>query len=162
MLVDTSKLKIFHFSNGEEIIADLIESNDEVVRIHKPVRVIHVPNVDGTATVAVLKFTLLSDDEWINIGKDKIICVMSPNKEAIDYYLLSLRKQYEDWATDKAQKEQAKKDFEELKSIAEDEPEKEDDPDGNIAEEVDVDEKDLDIEVDEKPRHRKRNKKYLN
>lgn len=159
MNVDTSKVKVFRILGGEELVANLCGETEGFYELHRPLKVVHAPNMDGTATIIVLKYSGLSDDEWVKIPKNMVISILNPNKDALEYFQISYRRQYEDWAAEKSNKEQAEKDYQELQSILNEEEEpKSGDVDEN--KEVPEDEKDLDPEPEKKAKkHRSRSKK---
>jgi len=120
MNVSTQKLKVVRLVTNEDYLANVVhDSARHLFILQNPLKVIHVINPDGSATLAVMKLSILSDDDWVEIEESKVLLVMNPNNEAKEYWGMSFQKQYENWAEEVAIKEKALKEFKELQSIAE-------------------------------------------
>jgi len=81
-------IKLLRLLTGEEILAEILSSGDEVCRIKNPIRVIVVPNkVDPkTPSIGFSPWIEFSDDKEFTIDKSHIVVIMNPITEFVNQY----------------------------------------------------------------------------
>lgn len=81
-------IKLLRLLTGEEILAEILPSGDEVCRIKNPIRVIVVSNkVDPkTPSIGFSPWIEFSDDKEFTIDKSHIVVIMNPITEFVNQY----------------------------------------------------------------------------
>jgi hypothetical protein len=80
-------IKLIRLFTGEDVLADLVETNDKFIRVKNPVRVVVVPSKDETQPgIALAPFTHWSKDKEIDIYIHVVMCVMEPITEFKNQY----------------------------------------------------------------------------
>ena len=81
-------LKLVRLFTGEDVLADVVETNDKFVRVKDPVRVIVVPNKTTTeqAGVGFAAFSNWTKDTEFVLNKSLILATMTPVEEFTSNY----------------------------------------------------------------------------
>lgn len=84
-----SKVQVFKLLNGDEVIAELRDSEpaDENVNLYNPLRVIQQTDLSNNDTqVMIVRWCAYSDDERVSIPKSMIVAPFNPGDDVLDYY----------------------------------------------------------------------------
>lgn len=81
-------LKILKLLTGEELLAEVLPSSEEVCRIKNPVRVVMIPSrVDPEKPqIGLAPWAQFSDDKEFTIDKSHVLTIMTPIKEFENQY----------------------------------------------------------------------------
>lgn len=81
-------VKIVRLLNGEELIAKVLPSSADVVKMENPVRIVVMPNkIDPkTPNVGLAPWAEFSEDKTFDIDKSHVLCIMTPIKEFVNQY----------------------------------------------------------------------------
>lgn len=90
----STEIKVFKLVNGDEIIGNIIDSNDSIFKINNPMifRTSTVMDNRGYPyDVTILKdWMIRSDDKIAEIHKNQVSLIFSPNEKTIKLYNLEL------------------------------------------------------------------------
>lgn len=82
-----SNLKCIRMLAGEEVMGDVDESSDQVVKIKAPASIHLVPGQSSQqVSIGLLPWLPYSDDEEFTIGRDKIVTIHTPSVDLINNY----------------------------------------------------------------------------
>lgn len=81
-------IKIVRLLNGEELIAKVLPSSSEIVKVENPVRIVVMPNkIDPkTPNVGLAPWAEFSEDKTFDIDKAHVLAIMTPIKEFVNQY----------------------------------------------------------------------------
>ncbi len=81
-------IKLIRLLNGEEIIAKIMPSTNDIVRMENPIRIVVMPNkIDPkTPNVGFAPWVEFSDDKIFEVQKSHVLCIINPIKEFINQY----------------------------------------------------------------------------
>ena len=81
-------VKILKLISGEELLAKVLPSSSDIVKLENPVRVVVLPNkIDPkTPSVGFAPWAEFSDDKIFEIDKSNVLCIINPIKEFINQY----------------------------------------------------------------------------
>jgi len=84
----TENLKIIRILGGEEIMAEVLERNKEVIRVKNPIRVVVMPNKADPKNpqVGLAPFGEFSEDKEFDLNAALVLVVMTPAKEFVNQY----------------------------------------------------------------------------
>ncbi len=73
---------------GEDLIAKVLPSSSEVVKVENPVRIVVMPNkIDPkTPNVGLAPWAEFSDEKVFHLDKSHVLCIMTPVKEFVNQY----------------------------------------------------------------------------
>lgn len=81
-------VKLIKLINGDELLAEIMQSSDTVCKIKNPVRVVVMPNkIDPkTPNIGFAPWAEFSDEKTFDVDKSHVLCIMSPIKEFVNQY----------------------------------------------------------------------------
>ena len=81
-------IKIIKLLSGEEILAKILPSSENVIAMENPVRIVVMPNrLDpNKPNVGLAPWAEFSDDKEFVIDKSHVIAIMTPIKQFVDQY----------------------------------------------------------------------------
>lgn len=81
-------LKIIRFLGGEEVMAEVLEHNKDVLRVKNPIRVVVMPskNDPKNPQVGFAPYLDFSDEKEISINTSLVITTYTPIKEFVSEY----------------------------------------------------------------------------
>lgn len=81
-------IKIVKLLNGEDLIAKILPSSSDVVKMENPVRIVVMPNKldPKTPNVGLAPWAEFSDEKVFLLDKSNVLCIMTPVKEFINQY----------------------------------------------------------------------------
>lgn len=81
-------IKIIKLINGEDLIAKVLPSSSEVVKVENPVRIVVMPNKldPKTPNVGLAPWAEFSDEKVFVLDKSHVLCIMTPVKEFVNQY----------------------------------------------------------------------------
>lgn len=84
----TADIKIVKLITGEELLAKILPSSIDILKMENPVRVVVIPNkIDPkTPNVGFAPWAEFSDDKVFEVDKRHVLTVISPIKEFINQY----------------------------------------------------------------------------
>lgn len=84
----TADIKIVKLITGEELLAKILPSSIDILKMENPVRIIVIPNkIDPkTPNVGFAPWAEFSDDKVFEVDKRHVLTVISPIKEFINQY----------------------------------------------------------------------------
>lgn len=73
---------------GEDVLAEVLFSPENILKIKNPVRIVHVPSkVDPTKpSIGFAPWAEYSADKEFTIEKSSVVCIMEPIKEFVAQY----------------------------------------------------------------------------
>lgn len=91
MLINkNSSVKTFKLANGDEVIAEVVRSENGNTVVTKPVAIIVKPDQNGNPRLALVPFLFSADDtKEMEINETQIVLKATPTKETVDAYLRS-------------------------------------------------------------------------
>lgn len=84
-----ANVKLFRLTNGEEVLAELIEDKTTLnVRFKNPVRVVIVPSKTDPKipTVALAPWAEFVDEKEFSLDKSHVMFIMTPVQEFVNQY----------------------------------------------------------------------------
>lgn len=84
----TADIKIVKLITGEELLAKILPSSIDILKMENPVRIVVIPNkIDPkTPNVGFAPWAEFSDDKVFEVDKRHVLTVISPIKEFINQY----------------------------------------------------------------------------
>lgn len=81
-------LKLIRLLNGEELMAEVVSSNDSKITIKDPIRVVVMPQRDPKAppSIGFAPFLEFSEDKKVEIDKSHVLFMVTPIKEFVNQY----------------------------------------------------------------------------
>lgn len=81
-------IKIIKLLTGEELLAKVLPSSNEVVKMENPVRIVVMPNkIDPkTPNIGFAPWAEFSDDREFVIDKSHVLAIITPIKQFVDQY----------------------------------------------------------------------------
>ena len=81
-------VKLIRLLNGEELMAEVVNSNDSKVTIKDAIRVVVMPQKDPKAppSIGFAPWLEFSEDKQIELDKSHVLFVVTPIKEFINQY----------------------------------------------------------------------------
>jgi hypothetical protein len=87
-MANLENLKIVRMLTGEELIAEVLEDNKEVLKVKNALRIVVMPSkTDPSApTVGLAPYLQFSEDKELTLNKNCVITTASPIKEFVNQY----------------------------------------------------------------------------
>lgn len=83
-----SNLKCIRLGAGEELLGEIVEQNEKIVKIKTPASVMIVPGQSSTSqfNIGLMPWMPYSDDDVFEIDRDKVVTIHNPSVELINHY----------------------------------------------------------------------------
>lgn len=87
-MANVENLRILRLSTGEEIMGEVLVSDDKIVQIKNPVRVVVMPSKTDpkNPSVAFAPFMQWSDDKDLTLNANHVITSVTPISEFVNQY----------------------------------------------------------------------------
>lgn len=87
-MAKTENLKIIRFLTGEEIIAELIEETNDILKIKNAVRIVVVPSAveQKNPSVGFAPFLQWTDDKDLTLNRSHVTVMSNPITEFVNQY----------------------------------------------------------------------------
>lgn len=87
-MANVENLKVIRLSTGEEIMGEVLESNNNIVVIKDPVRIIMMPSKadPNNPSVAFAPFMQWSDEKTLTLNANHVTLITTPIKEFVNQY----------------------------------------------------------------------------
>ena len=81
-------VKLIRLLNGEELMAEVVNSNDSKVTIKDAIRVVVMPQRDPKASPSIgfAPWLEFSEDKQVELDKSHVLFVVTPIKEFVNQY----------------------------------------------------------------------------
>ena len=81
-------VKLIRLLNGEELMAEVVSSNDSKVTIKDAIRVVVMPQRDPKASPSIgfAPWLEFSEDKQVELDKSHVLFVVTPIKEFVNQY----------------------------------------------------------------------------
>mgnify|MGYP006275047889 CR=1 FL=1 len=87
-MANAENLKMIRFMTGEEIMGEVTEENNEVLKVKNPIRVIVMPNKADpkTPSVGFGPYAEFSEDKDFTFNRNHVIVTYTPVTEFVNQY----------------------------------------------------------------------------
>lgn len=87
-------IKIIRLITGEDLLAKILPSSNDIVKMENPVRVVVMPNkIDPkTPNIGFAPWAEFSDDKEFVIDKSHVLAIITPIKEFVNQYNIMFSK----------------------------------------------------------------------
>jgi len=81
-------VKLVRLLTGEEILAEVVTDTENVLTISNPIRVVLMPNKEGstTPTVGFAPWMEFSEDNEYSLDKSHVLAIMNPISDFVTQY----------------------------------------------------------------------------
>jgi hypothetical protein len=93
-------IKIFTLNTGDDIIAEMLDEDDEHIILKDPLTIKYAVSMKGGIFVQLKYYGLFTDNEIFSFKKSAVISTSHPKTNMIEYYTLSVQTAKESFIPD--------------------------------------------------------------